>query len=651
MSPPPRQIGRYEVLRRLATGGMAEILLATETGLAGLERLVVIKRLLPHVVSETKSVKMFLQEARIVARLRHPGVVQVIELGEQDGSYFIVMEYVEGSSVRELLVAAQRSGQRVSIDAACSIAVQACAAAHAAHELTDRSGDQLGIVHRDISPHNLMSTIDGHVKLLDFGIARATEEAPGQTRSNTLRGKYRYLSPEQCQSGALDRRSDVYSLGVVLWEVLTGRMAFRCDTELATMRAVVEGDIEPVHEVRPSVPAEISAVVARALSVNPEERHPTAAAFRRALLDACHAAGIEPSHDRVAAELARCCGDAHLARRAEIQDLLRTGAREQDTDPTITVPARQVVAMMSAAPADKAEPPSPPRRAVTAAALLTVMALAAVVLWRALATPVTGVPVHIGLAPVRDPERMLAEFSPLLPYLESRIGRPMALEVGRNYDDIAARLLAGELDFGLLPPTLYVKTRAQVPGLVLGPQLLHDGARGSQGVVLVETSSGLASAESLRGKRFCFADRSSTTGYHLPRAWLRRLGIDPAGDLVEIMSENHHQVLRDLNAGHCDAGATYSFNLLSAADAGVPVAGLKILGETGWIPNDAVCAAPETPAELRDAVFAALLELDPPVHLGAAVLGGGQRISGFGQVEDSAFDQLRQALSEAPLEP
>ncbi len=671
MTPPvtttPKRLGRYEILRRLATGGMAEILLATETGIGGLERLVVVKRLLPHVGAHAAFVDMFLQEARIIAPLRHPGVVQIFDLGEQDGAYYIVMEYVEGSSVRELLVAAHRAEQAISVSAACSIAAQACSAAHAAHELCDLNGAHLGIVHRDISPHNLMLTVTGHVKLLDFGIAKATEKALGHTRTGTLRGKFRYLSPEQCEGAQLDRRSDVYSLGVVLWEVLSGKMAFRGDSEFATMQSIVKGEIPTLGEIRPEVPAEIAAVVSRAMITDRDARYPTAEAFRRALLDACQATGVAATQDHVAAELVRLCGAAHLTRRAEVQELVLASTRELDTQPLISMPEptrTMALAPLEPTPIDgptvETRPITPtpppadeerPLRVAPVAIAATVLFLIGLVVWRLSTPTLEGPPVRLGFAPVSDPERMLSEFAPLKPYLEGITGRPVELKVGRNYDDVAARLLAGEFEFAVLPPALYVKTRGVAPDLSIGAQLLHEGADGSQGIVLVKASSGLTKAEELKGKRFCFTDRSSTTGYRLPRAWLRRQGIEPATDLVEILSGNHLQVLRDLVDDRCDAGATYSFNYMTAGDAGIRVASLRILDETGWVPNDAVCASPKTDPDLQDVVFGALRALDPQEHLGTPMLGESQHITGFGAVDDAVFDDLRALLAQEVPDP
>jgi serine/threonine protein kinase len=245
---------RLEPLTRLATGGMAEIWLARELGAAGLERFVVVKRLLPHMACEPDVVAMFVSEARFVARLVHPNVVQIHELGEDDQGYFLVMEYVAGCSVRELMTAAAKAEQPLPPHVAVSIIEQACRGAHAAHELVDADGQALGLVHRDISPHNLMIGPHGDVKLLDFGIAKATEAADA-TRVGSLKGKQGYMSPEQCLSARVDRRSDVFTLGIVGWELFTGERLFQRETDFLTMSAIEEGDSRLPSEVRSRAPS------------------------------------------------------------------------------------------------------------------------------------------------------------------------------------------------------------------------------------------------------------------------------------------------------------------------------------------------------------------------------------------------------------
>ncbi len=315
----PQLIGRYELLTRLATGGMAELFLARERGLAGLERLVVVKRILPHLADQPSFVEMFLREARIVARLSHPNVVQIYELGQQDRSYHIAMEYIHGSTVREMLLLAQKEGRVLPLDVVVSVVDQACRGLHAAHELKDLDGQELGLVHRDISPHNLMCTTAGHVKLLDFGVAKSTSANVEATYSGNLKGKFAYLSPEQCRHEPLDRRSDVFAMGIVLWEMLTMRRLFKRKTELDMMQAVIEGKVPPPSRFREEVPEAIGEVVYKALATDREERYESAKAMRLDLMEAARRSGIEPDEGRVASLLEEVAGETLAERRQTVE--------------------------------------------------------------------------------------------------------------------------------------------------------------------------------------------------------------------------------------------------------------------------------------------------------------------------------------------
>ena len=299
---------RIEPLTRLATGGMADIWLARELGAAGLERFVVVKRLLPHLACEPEIVDMFVAEARFVARLVHPNVVQIHELGEDEQGYFLVMEYVAGCSVRELTAAAAKAGQKLPPHVAVAIIEQACRGAHAAHELEDADGRPLGLVHRDLSPHNLMIGPGGDVKVLDFGIAKATEKADA-TRAGSLKGKQGYMSPEQCLSAQVDRRSDIFTLGIVCWELLTGERLFQRETDFLTMRAIEEAETRLPSEVRPELPRAFDAVVAKALERELEARWRTADEFRRALIKAAQESGVAFSRDALAETLQQLLAD------------------------------------------------------------------------------------------------------------------------------------------------------------------------------------------------------------------------------------------------------------------------------------------------------------------------------------------------------
>ncbi|MFO0727352.1 MAG: serine/threonine-protein kinase [Myxococcota bacterium] len=275
-------LGRYSVVGPLATGGMAEILLARLEGPGGFRRPVVIKRMLPHLARDPVFIELFLDEARIAAGVRHPNVVQVQELHHQGDELFLVMEYLEGESVVALLRALSERGIAVPIPVACFIAAECCAGLRAAHELVDESGRPLHLVHRDVSPDNIFLTYDGVVKLLDFGIAKARDRL-AHTRTGHVRGKAAYMSPEQILGEPLDHRSDLFSLGVVLYELLTGRRLFTGDNDLALAKAICEGPIAPPRSLRPEISMPLESVLLRALEKRRGDRFESAGDLRAAL--------------------------------------------------------------------------------------------------------------------------------------------------------------------------------------------------------------------------------------------------------------------------------------------------------------------------------------------------------------------------------
>ncbi len=277
-----KMFGKYKLLAHLATGGMAEVLLASHTGLANFEKLVVIKLILPHLSKEKRFIDMFLDEARIAAMLNHPNVVQVFDLGIQDGRYFIAMEYLPGESLSYLVRTMRKDGQALPPHLAAGIVMQAAEGLHHAHSAVDNTGKSLRIVHRDISPQNIFVLYDGGVKVVDFGIAKATLSTT-KTRTGTLKGKYAYMSPEQILGKELDGRSDVFSLGVVLWECLTGQKLFAQQSDLKLLQSITDGDISAPAEVNPGIPWDLSNITMKALERDRSARYKSAREFRDSL--------------------------------------------------------------------------------------------------------------------------------------------------------------------------------------------------------------------------------------------------------------------------------------------------------------------------------------------------------------------------------
>lgn len=281
----PSRLGRYELLARLATGGMGEIFLARLEGAAGFEKLVVIKRILPHLADDARFRQMLITEARLASRLTHANICQVIELGETDGQLYIVMEYLEGVTLLPLLRKASRAQRPLELGFVGGVIQQATDALHYAHELRDREGEPLGIVHRDVTPSNIFLTEAGVTKLLDFGIAKV-KDASANTQTGAVKGKYAYMAPEQLRGAGLDRRADVFALGIVVFEMLALRRLFQRKTDYLTFRAVMEQPIPDVRHYRPDAPEALAGVLAQALDRTPANRFGTARQLGGALLDA-----------------------------------------------------------------------------------------------------------------------------------------------------------------------------------------------------------------------------------------------------------------------------------------------------------------------------------------------------------------------------
>lgn len=274
--------GRYALRRRLAWGGMAEIWLAEQERAQPPTELLVLKLMLPHLAEEPALVEMFLDEARLAAALSHQNIARVFDFGEIEGRYFLAMEYLHGKDLGAIRERAAAAGERVPMEVALAAAARLCDGLHHAHE--HRENDRpLGIVHRDVSPENVMLTLAGEVKLLDFGVARVETRTEERSRTGVVKGKAAYCSPEQLEGGVIDRRADVFSTAVVLHELLTGKRLFKRESEPATLLAVLEAEIPRPSAERPELPRELDDVLLAALDRDPGRRPETASELGRAL--------------------------------------------------------------------------------------------------------------------------------------------------------------------------------------------------------------------------------------------------------------------------------------------------------------------------------------------------------------------------------
>ncbi|MHB8875918.1 MAG: protein kinase domain-containing protein [Myxococcaceae bacterium] len=370
-----RSFGKYFLVRKLAEGGMAEIFLAKQVGAEGFERNVVIKRMLRHLSGVTDFVGMFLDEARLAALLAHQNIVQIYDLGQTDGCYYICMEYLAGEDFSTVLRTAGRRREYVPLSVTVRVIADAAHGLHFAHEFTDPQGKPLKLVHRDVSPSNIFVTYQGQVKLLDFGIAKA-ESRVTNTTAGVVKGKYMYMAPEQARGQPVDRRADVFSLGVSLYEALTNVRPFAHDNDLAILNAVLRGQYTPPRRLRPDLPPELEAVIVRALAPRVSDRYQSAAELASEL--EAFAAGSTSSSGgtQVASYLRQSFGEERIAAKTRIPSLPTMAASGVDvpgfsnplatkTDPevpvTVACPVPGETATRVARPGEVAMD-SPPRR-------------------------------------------------------------------------------------------------------------------------------------------------------------------------------------------------------------------------------------------------------------------------------------------------
>jgi hypothetical protein len=323
-----RVLGRYEVLMQLASGGMAAVYIARAIGVAGFERLVAVKVLHPHLAYEEEFISMFLDEARLAARIRHPNVVPTLDISDSGGDgYFLVMEYIEGDHLGALLGRSAKQGRRLETPLVMKIVVDALGGLGAAHSLTDDKGEPLKIVHRDVSPHNIMVGTDGISRLTDFGVAKA-EVRMASTRAGQFKGKLSYMAPEQASTGEADQRSDLFSMGIILWESLTGRRLFRGENNAATLAKILNDPIPLPSSLWPDLEP-FDALLEKALHRDPDQRFQSADEFMEAAEEVARLNGGIASTRAVGALATELIGAKLDEERARVQEAIESlGQRE-----------------------------------------------------------------------------------------------------------------------------------------------------------------------------------------------------------------------------------------------------------------------------------------------------------------------------------
>ncbi len=326
------KLDRFELIAELASGGMGTVYLARLGGAGGFQRLYAIKRLHEHLARHNEFIEMFLDEARLAARIHHPNVVPILEIGTTEAGYYLVMEYVEGDTQGHLFHCASQEKKVIPPEVSIRIVLDALAGLHAAHESTDDEGRLLEIVHRDVSPHNVLVSVDGVARITDFGIARAASRL-AVTRTGQLKGKVAYMAPEQARSEKIDRRADVFAMGICFWEMLARRRLFKAEGEGETLNRLLYEPIPSVRSVDPSIPREIDDVLAKALARDLEKRYATAAEFSDALEDAARGLDMLASHRDVAACVAEILAPDLSERRADLRAWIADAERRSLVPP------------------------------------------------------------------------------------------------------------------------------------------------------------------------------------------------------------------------------------------------------------------------------------------------------------------------------
>jgi eukaryotic-like serine/threonine-protein kinase len=418
--------GKHRLIASLGHGGMADVFLAVAQGPVGFNKLQVIKRLRPNLAEEPEFLAMFLDEARLAARLNHPNIVQTNEVGEVGGQYFIAMEYLDGQPLHRIIHRGAKNGA-LTRAMGLKILADTLGGLHAAHELTDYDGSPLHVVHRDASPHNVFVTYDGQTKLVDFGIAKAATRS-AETRTGVLKGKIGYMAPEQARCEQVDRRADVFSIGVILWEMLSGARMWKGMSDVEILDHLMHGRIADVTSVRADLPPELVAIVRRALAPYPADRYATAAELRHDLLDQLAREGVRTGDE----EIGKLISSLFQDKRQQLKGILEKqlsglktgqfeGVRIVDlpasslslprisstavNDPTPSVTLNPAPHSMAVSQASFAPPPAPSRRVpiiIGAAAAAAVLVGALVLGGRNAASSGAGTSVVDGARPNPD---------------------------------------------------------------------------------------------------------------------------------------------------------------------------------------------------------------------------------------------------------
>ena len=359
----PTRFGKYLLLEKLATGGMAQLYRAKIIGVEGFEKFIAIKQILPHLAHEEELITSFIDEAKLAALLNHQNVVQIYDFGSMENSYFITMEFLHGKDLRSVNAKAKEKGSPVSLENALYLISKVCAGLDYAHKLKDFQGKSLHIIHRDISPQNIFLTYEGDVKIVDFGIAKAASQST-ITQVGMIKGKVAYMSPEQAAGKVIDHRSDIFATGILLYELVAGRRMFQGDDTLQILSKVREAEFTPLGTLKGGLPEKLYDIVAKALAKEPEDRYQSLVDMQADIEECIFRLNLRPSGRSMAEYLKLLFAEDIEAEGKRMADAAGAGAasdRAQEAEASL----RSTDKPPAQEPLVPKTEPSPPAKAVT----------------------------------------------------------------------------------------------------------------------------------------------------------------------------------------------------------------------------------------------------------------------------------------------
>ena len=614
--------GKYRLGRLIGEGGMGAVYEAEHEGLRAR---VAVKLLGEHGHLDPKAIMRFRREARAMGAIRHENVVAVMDTGtDEEGSPYLVMELLEGESLAAVL----RRERTLAPGLACWIADQALSGLEAAHAQ--------GVIHRDLKPGNvfLARLSDGshRVKILDFGISKLGGNANTLdiTAEGAMIGTPNFMAPEQISGEApSDERVDLYAVGVLLYRMVCGRLPYVSSTSEELYRLVLLGQVAPPRQHNPNLPAELEAVILRAMTADRARRFQDAGSFRAALQEV---ASLVPS------ELPTATGGLPAPRSMSTPPPERSAGTGHQT--------------VRAGPLARRKLQGRSRMLWFAVAGALVFALAAVgAIWLTRAHSAAGPSgplLRYGIVQYSSADKVAAAHRPIMDHLSRRLDRPVELVLAADEKDLLDRFFAGTVDLAALSPYAYVHAaRRGRPGLVLLAKPVTPTGPSYQGVILTRADSGIRSLRELAGKRFCYVNPGSTSGYLYPRALLREAGLDPDRSFSSIsFGQEHLNTLRLLDRGVCDGASVFASVLQAGEHAGMPAARFHQLAATDRIPYDAYAVLDSTPAADARALADALLALEPGSETARDAFAGAEEgeIIGFARAVDADYEPVRRIV-------